>query len=98
MPKLTKRTIDAIEPQATEFFLWDEGIPGFGLRAMVVVVLQEGYEGIPSLFRSGVGRGVGPFAPGSRNEALGLAVGFRRVGFGALEFYSKHSQSFGIEL
>ena len=34
MPKLTKRTIDAIEPQATEFFLWDEGIPGFGLRVM----------------------------------------------------------------
>ena len=28
MPKLTKRIIDAIEPQATEFFLWDEGIPG----------------------------------------------------------------------
>ena len=23
MPKLTNRTIDAIEPQATEFFLWD---------------------------------------------------------------------------
>jgi len=34
MPKLTKRTIDAIEPQATEFFLWDDGIPGFGLRVM----------------------------------------------------------------
>ena len=34
MPKLTKRTIDATEPQATEFFLWDEGIPGFGLRVM----------------------------------------------------------------
>ena len=27
MPKLTKRTIDATGPQATEFFLWDEGIP-----------------------------------------------------------------------
>ena len=34
MPKLTKRTIDATEPQAMEFFLWDEGIPGFGLRVM----------------------------------------------------------------
>lgn len=34
MPKLTKRIIDAVEPQATEFFLWDEGIPGFGLRVM----------------------------------------------------------------
>jgi hypothetical protein len=34
MPKLTKRTIDATEPQSMEFFLWDEGIPGFGLRVM----------------------------------------------------------------
>ena len=34
MPKLTKRTVDAIEPQATEFFIWDESIPGFGVRVM----------------------------------------------------------------
>lgn len=34
MPKLTKRTVDAIEPQPTEFFVWDESIPGFGLRVM----------------------------------------------------------------
>ena len=34
MPKLTKRIIDATEPQVTEFFLWDENIPGFGLRVM----------------------------------------------------------------
>jgi len=34
MPKLTKRTIDATEPTATEFFIWDESIPGFGLRVM----------------------------------------------------------------
>jgi integrase len=34
MPKLTKRTIDATESQATEFFIWDESIPGFGLRVM----------------------------------------------------------------
>ncbi len=34
MPKLTKRIIDATEPQVTEFFLWDENIPGFGLRLM----------------------------------------------------------------
>ena len=27
MPKLTKRTIDATEPQETEFFIWDEGSP-----------------------------------------------------------------------
>jgi len=34
MPKLTKRTVDAIEPKPTEFFIWDESIPGFGLRVM----------------------------------------------------------------
>jgi integrase len=34
MPKLTKRTIDATEPQAAEFFIWDESIPGFGVRVM----------------------------------------------------------------
>jgi hypothetical protein len=34
MPKLTKRTVDTIEPQPTEFFIWDESIPGFGLRVM----------------------------------------------------------------
>ena len=34
MPKLTKRTVDATEPQATEFFIWDESIPGFGVRVM----------------------------------------------------------------
>ena len=34
MPKLTKRIVDALEPQATEFFIWDESIPGFGLRVM----------------------------------------------------------------
>ena len=34
MPKLTKRTVDAIEPKAKEFFIWDESIPGFGLRVM----------------------------------------------------------------
>ena len=34
MPKLTKRTIDATEPQLVEFFIWDESIPGFGVRIM----------------------------------------------------------------
>ena len=48
MPKLTKRTIDAIEPQATEFFLWDEGIPGFGLR-----VMPSGRKSFVEQFRAG---------------------------------------------
>ena len=48
MPKLTKRTIDATEPQATEFFLWDEGIPGFGLR-----VMPSGRKSFVVQFRAG---------------------------------------------
>ena len=34
MPKLTKRIVDALEAQTSEFFVWDESIPGFGLRVM----------------------------------------------------------------
>ena len=48
MPKLTKRTIDAIEPQPSEFFLWDEAIPGFGLR-----VMPSGRKSFVVQFRAG---------------------------------------------
>lgn len=34
MPKLTKRLVDAAEFRATEYFIWDEEIPGFGLRVL----------------------------------------------------------------
>lgn len=32
MPRLTKRVLDAAKPQDADYFLWDEEIPGFGLR------------------------------------------------------------------
>ena len=33
MPKLTKRTVDAAQPEpARDVFLWDEEVSGFGLR------------------------------------------------------------------
>lgn len=32
MPRLTKRVVEGAEPQEKDYFLWDEEIPGFGLR------------------------------------------------------------------
>ena len=34
MAKLTKRVVDAAENRAGEYFLWDEDLPGFGLRVL----------------------------------------------------------------
>lgn len=48
MPKLTKRVIDAAEIQAAEYFVWDDGIPGFALR-----ILPSGYKGYIVQYRAG---------------------------------------------
>ncbi len=32
MAKLTKRTVDTVEIQAKDYVIWDEDLPGFGLR------------------------------------------------------------------
>ncbi|MEX3014995.1 tyrosine-type recombinase/integrase [Gymnodinialimonas hymeniacidonis] len=34
MPKLTKRTIDALKPDASSYFVWDSVVVGFGVRVM----------------------------------------------------------------
>lgn len=48
MPRITKRIVDAAETRAAEYFLWDEGIPGFGLR-----VLPSGRKGYVVQYRAG---------------------------------------------
>ncbi|MCE5974929.1 site-specific integrase [Sinirhodobacter sp. WL0062] len=34
MPKLNKRTIDALKPEGQDYFVWDTQIAGFGVRVM----------------------------------------------------------------
>lgn len=32
MPRLTKRVVDHLQPRLQEYFVWEETLPGFGLR------------------------------------------------------------------
>lgn len=74
MPKLTKRFIDRVKPQARDYFIFDEDMPGFGLR-----VMPSGKKSYMVQYRAGgrtrrvtFGR-VGIMTPDeARNEARGL--------------------------
>jgi hypothetical protein len=64
--------------------------------ALPVVAEQEGGQFRATLLRGVVGAGTGPLAQGRLDEALGLAVGLRRVGPGALMADVQASQCLGV--
>jgi hypothetical protein len=51
MPKLTKRTVDALLPKETDYFAWDSELSGFGCR-----VHPQGKKTFIFKYRIGGGR------------------------------------------
>src|SRR5215470_18959416 len=51
-PRITKRVVDGLKPQAREFAVWDSKLPGFGVR-----VRPTGAMSYVVVYRAGSGRG-----------------------------------------
>lgn len=50
--RITKRTVDALKPNGSEFTLWDDTVSGFGVR-----VRPTGAMSYVVVYRAGSGRG-----------------------------------------
>jgi Arm DNA-binding domain len=50
MSKLTKRTVDALTVTGKDYLVWDDEIPGFGVR-----ILPSGRKGYVVQYKVGVG-------------------------------------------
>jgi hypothetical protein len=50
--RITKRTVDTLQPNGNEFTVWDDGVTGFGVR-----VRPTGAKSYVVVYRAGAGRG-----------------------------------------
>jgi len=74
MPKLTKKTVDASKPKKKDYIVWDNDLPGFGLRVFPSgkksYLVQYRHEGRTRRFTIGLH---GPYTPDkARKRAMGL--------------------------
>ena len=72
MPKLTKRTIEALDVRESDYFVWDSELSGFGVR-----VLPSGRKKFVLQYRYGKtsrGMGIGQFGAITVDQARGLAL------------------------
>lgn len=72
MPKLTKRLVDQLAPEHSDYFVWEPDIPGFGVR-----VYASGRKSYLIQYRDGSGRtrrlALGPHGVLTPEQARGLA-------------------------
>ncbi|WP_395711036.1 hypothetical protein [Reyranella sp.] len=74
MTKLTKRTVDAADVRERDYFIWDDELPGFGLR-----VFASGKRSYLMLISSLAGTGVVELATPVRKPChfLVMRIGHR---------------------